>query len=103
MSHPHKKSHPRPLITFTIPSIYPDDSPKNPTLLNCKLYHPTQIPDFHTSPIDAIDAQRRRRIKCAIISHPYAPLGGSQDDAVVIAVVEKLVVEGFIVGTFNFR
>ena len=38
-----------------------------------------------------------------MIAHPYAPLGGSYDDAVVLSVTETLVNEGHIVMTFNFR
>ena len=39
----------------------------------------------------------------AIVAHPYTPLGGSYDDAVVLAAVAEILKAGFVVGTFNFR
>ena len=71
-----------PQYAFSIPSIE-DDTP-----LDCRLYYQTRggLPT-----------------KGAVIAHPYAPLGGSYDDAVVLAVVETLVGLGYAVGTFNFR
>ena len=41
--------------------------------------------------------------KGAIIAHPYAPMGGCQDDPIVLCMVESLVSQNFVVGTFNFR
>ena len=42
-------------------------------------------------------------IKAAIIAHPYAPLGGNQDDYVVRSVRDNLLGKDFFVCTFNFR
>ncbi|KAK3071658.1 hypothetical protein LTR53_008258 [Teratosphaeriaceae sp. CCFEE 6253] len=74
---------------FTLPSIADD------TTLDCRLYYPTNF------------GQRLRRrhgdVRGAVFAHPYAPLGGSYDDPVVMTVVEALVAEGWVVGTFNFR
>lgn len=75
--------NPVPAFTFTLPSVQDD------TTLDCRLYLP------HA---DAYKAGRG-----AVIAHPYAPLGGSYDDAVVITVAEKLLSLGWIVATFNFR
>lgn len=80
---------PNPLYAFTLPSI-DDDTP-----LACRIYHPKnlrlEIPDSQAD------------LRGAVIAHPYAPLGGSYDDAVVLSVTETLVNEGHIVMTFNFR
>jgi len=77
-------SLPKPCYTFTIPSIH-DNTP-----LDCRLYHPT----FN---------QRKTVVSAAIVAHPYAPLGGSQDDPVVSIIGSVLLKHGFVVGTFNFR
>jgi alpha/beta superfamily hydrolase len=39
----------------------------------------------------------------AIVAHPYAPLGGSYDDAVVDMAASIILKQDFVVGTFNFR
>ena len=77
-------SLPKPSYTFTIPSI------QDNTLLDCRVYHPT----FN---------QRKMVVSAAIVAHPYAPLGGSQDDPVVSIIGSVLLKHGFVVGTFNFR
>jgi alpha/beta superfamily hydrolase len=41
--------------------------------------------------------------KLAVFAHPYAPLGGSYDDHVVLSVVKLLLREGWVVASFNFR
>ncbi|KAK6003313.1 hypothetical protein QM012_001158 [Aureobasidium pullulans] len=78
-----------PAYCFTIPSV------GDGTLLDCRIYHPVSLQD-------AQSAQRYMR-KAALIAHPYAPLGGSMDDAVVTMVVDQLLDLDFVVGTFNFR
>ena len=75
-----------PIYASSIPSIA-DDLP-----LKFRIYHPKNLgPKGNFQP------------RGAIIAHPYAPLGGCFDDAVVLAATEKLLEQGFIVGTFNFR
>ena len=80
---------PDPIFTFTIPSIH-DEIP-----LDCRVYNPphsvlsSESPAWHP--------------QGAIIAHPYPPLGGSYDDAVVLSIAAEILKEGFVVGTFNFR
>ena len=81
-----------PAWSFTIPSLA-DDTP-----LDCRIYHP---PHFEAVLANAVENGHATR--GAIIAHPYAPLGGNYDDAVVLALVKCLLREGFVVGTFNFR
>lgn len=71
--------------SFTIPSLQ-DDTP-----LDCRIYHPENL------------GNTDHELSGAIIAHPYAPLGGSQDDHVVLALTECLLEAGHIVVTFNFR
>ncbi|KAH0362244.1 hypothetical protein KCU65_g8179, partial [Aureobasidium melanogenum] len=78
-----------PVYCFTIPSV------NDGTLLDCRIYHPVSLQEPQS-------AQRHTR-KAALIAHPYAPLGGSMDDAVVTTVVDQLLDLDFVVGTFNFR
>ncbi|RMY77415.1 hypothetical protein D0863_01302 [Hortaea werneckii] len=80
---------PHPVYAFTLPSLN-DDTP-----LACRIYHPGNL-----SP-GTLGSQTE--LRGAVIAHPYAPLGGCYDDAVVLSVTEKLVNEGYIVMTFNFR
>lgn len=77
-----------PAYSFTIPSIEDD------TVLDCRLFHPELL---------LLDPEKSSSIKGAIIAHPYAPLGGSQDNPVVQAIVGTLVQRDYIVSTFNFR
>ena len=80
---------PDPALTFTIPSIH------DGTALDCRLYHPASLqPNPHAPPWKG---------HAAILAHPYAPMGGSYDDPVVEAVAAKLLRQGYIVATFNFR
>ncbi|GAB7358439.1 hypothetical protein MBLNU230_g2505t1 [Neophaeotheca triangularis] len=83
---------PVPSLAFTIPSI-DDDTP-----LDCRLYHPGQLTSAPGPVLQADDAP-----KAAIIAHPYAPLGGSFDDAVVLSLADTLLKNGLVVVTFNFR
>lgn len=80
-----------PAYQFTIPSLA-DGLP-----LDCRLYHPRSFGD------DLFIASKPWMKKGAIVAHPYAPLGGCQDDPVVMAVVEQLLEMDLVVLTFNFR
>ncbi|KAK1057514.1 hypothetical protein LTR12_011457 [Friedmanniomyces endolithicus] len=81
---------PEPAYSFTIPSVEDD------TTLECRIYHPANLGKtlLHHS---------TNSLKGAIFAHPYAPLGGSYDDPVVLPVAAMLVEMGYVVGTFNFR
>jgi hypothetical protein len=81
-----------PAWSFTIPSLA-DDTP-----LDCRIYHPP-----HFEAVLANAAENGHPTRGAVIAHPYAPLGGNYDDAVVLTLVKCLLREGFVVGTFNFR
>lgn len=81
---------PEPALSFTIPSIHDDV-----TTLECRVYHPQAL-----TPNPRAPPWRRH---AAIVAHPYAPLGGCYDDAVVETVAGVLLRQGFVVGTFNFR
>ncbi|RDW87489.1 hypothetical protein BP5796_03183 [Coleophoma crateriformis] len=83
---------PPPTIVFTIPSIHDD------TVLDCRVYHPLRL---NPSTVSQVSAPWEK--KAAIVAHPYAPLGGCYDDAVVDIVASTILKQGFIVGTFNFR
>ncbi|PHH75086.1 hypothetical protein CDD80_2637 [Ophiocordyceps camponoti-rufipedis] len=72
---------PQPTVCLTIPSLH------DGTTLDCRLYHPIAWWSGNA----------------AIMAHPYAPMGGCYDDAVVEAIVAQLLEAGFLVGTFNFR
>ncbi|KAF2223725.1 hypothetical protein BDZ85DRAFT_318937 [Elsinoe ampelina] len=113
-SHHH---HPRPLINFTIPSIHDD------VVLTCRIYHPSSSASHLSSnpsaapspspsasslvspatPLPGPPRSLPSPIKAAIIAHPYAPLGGTYDDPIVLACAETLLGQGYIVATFNFR
>lgn len=82
---------PRPSLTLTIPSINDD------TVLDCRIYTPPNL-------LAKLKSESREwRKKSAIVAHPYAPLGGCQDDPIVDVVVSCLLEDDFFVGTFNFR
>ncbi|KAK6613834.1 putative acid phosphatase [Botrytis cinerea] len=82
---------PPPTLSFTIPSVHDNLS------LECRIYHPSSL--VPTSISQALPWRK----KAAIVAHPYAPLGGSYDDAVVGLVASTILNNGFVVGTFNFR
>lgn len=82
---------PPPTLSFTIPSVHDNSS------LECRIYHPSCLAPTNASQISPW------RKKAAIVAHPYAPLGGSYDDAVVDLVASTILKEAFVVGTFNFR
>ncbi|CAK1354463.1 unnamed protein product [Cercospora beticola] len=75
--------------SFTIPSAHDD------TNLECRIYHPRNLQDL------LISNDSKPRI--AIVAHPYAPLGGTYDDPVVLSLAECLLRESYITVTFNFR
>ncbi|KAL9102813.1 MAG: hypothetical protein Q9163_002091 [Psora crenata] len=83
---------PQPSFTFTIPSIHGGAE------LDCRIYNPPN-PAFSLDNSPAI----RGGLGGAIVAHPYAPLGGCYDDSVVLSLVEKLLKQKLVVGTFNFR
>lgn len=84
---------PDPSFKFTIPSVHDD------TAISCRVYHaPTTLDNGGDGSGTAPTAK-----KGAIVAHPYAPLGGCYDDAVVTSLAAEMLKEGFIVGTFNFR
>lgn len=85
-------AEPNPEYSFSLPSLA-DDTP-----LKCRVYHPGDLENRLGSVNSSGDP-----IKGAVIAHPYAPLGGSYDDAVVLSTTETLLSQGYVVGTFNFR
>lgn len=80
---------PEPALSITIPSIQDD------AVLECRIYHPLSLSATPHAP--------PWRKHAAIVAHPYAPLGGCFDDAVVETISAVLLRQGFLVGTFNFR
>ena len=82
---------PKPTFSLTIPSILDD------TVLDCRIYHPKKF-----SNNTAVDEKSWRK-KGGILAHPYAPLGGDQDDPVVAIGGLEILRAGFVLGTFNFR
>jgi len=80
---------PDPTFTFTIPSIHDD------VILDCRVYNP---------PHSVLSSEESAwNPRGAIVAHPYAPMGGSFDDGVVLSAAAEILQEGFVVGTFNFR
>src|ERR1700753_1754318 len=91
---PRRSSRPQPAVTYSMPSSY-DGTP-----IDGRIYHPlSPTPDTK----DEKDLRSELGRKVAVVAHPYAPLGGSWDDPVVMTVVKALLGKGFVVGTFNFR
>lgn len=76
----------KPLSEFFIPSVH------DGTRLSCRIYQ-----------LDGINHQEPPAIKVAIVAHPYASLGGNNDDPVVASITAELVQKGYIVLTLNFR
>ena len=70
--------------SFTLPSVEDD------TTLECRIYY-RNLTSTHTG------------VKGAVLAHPYTPLGGCYDDAVILSITETLLEQGYIVSTFNFR
>ncbi|KAI2782501.1 Alpha/Beta hydrolase protein [Daldinia loculata] len=82
---------PRPNLSFTLPSIHDNNK------LDCRIYHPVHS----NQPLTPFDPSWPRH--AAVVAHPYAPLGGSYDDPIVLLVTNTLLHLGFVVATFNFR
>ena len=82
---------PHPSFAFRIPSV--DDD----TDLECRIYNP------HISAFISANGRSGWQTRGAIIAHPYAPLGGCYDDPVVLSLVEEILKQDFVVGTFNLR
>ncbi|RDA91885.1 hypothetical protein CP533_0381 [Ophiocordyceps camponoti-saundersi (nom. inval.)] len=91
----HGGRRPTPTLSLTIPSLH-DGTP-----LDCRLYHPVSLQDGSASSSDTRGSPWRG--DAAVVAHPYAPMGGCYDDAIVEAIVVQLLDAGFLVGTFNFR
>ncbi|RYO90741.1 hypothetical protein DL763_005210 [Monosporascus cannonballus] len=99
---------PSPTLSFTLPSIHDD------TRLDCRIYHPeclsNQIYAATSSRTDTEETANEAppppppwRKHAAVVSHPYAPMGGCYDDPIVDVVAGTLLKVGFMVATFNFR
>ncbi|KAI9840742.1 MAG: hypothetical protein M1838_003926 [Thelocarpon superellum] len=82
---------PDPAFSLSIPSLHDD------TTLTGRVYHPAALYESYGQ--DGVEWAPRG----AILAHPYAPLGGNQDNPVVLMAAEELLLQGFVVGTFNFR
>ncbi|KAF2763998.1 hypothetical protein EJ03DRAFT_332247 [Teratosphaeria nubilosa] len=80
---------PKAAYSFTLPSIEDD------TVLDCRIYHPADL--------ESMIFDTEQLVKGAVVAHPYAPLGGSYDDPVVLTVAQTLLDQGLVVATFNFR
>lgn len=80
-------SLPKPNCSFAIPSIHDDIE------LECRIYYPRRTERNH--PVFGKGF--------AVVAHPYAPLGGCYDDPVVAAVGGVLLLQGYVLMTFNFR
>ncbi|EED16261.1 conserved hypothetical protein [Talaromyces stipitatus ATCC 10500] len=76
----------KPLHEFFIPSVY------DGTRLSCRIYQ-----------LEDVNYQEQPAIKAAVVAHPYASLGGNNDDPVVALITAELVRKGYIVLTLNFR
>lgn len=89
---------PQPTYEFFIPSIYDD------TALACRVYcvH-DQSPEGRRVPGAQRAVAHPWTAKGAVVAHNYTGLGGSQDNIIVLTVVEELLRAGFMVGTFNLR
>ncbi|UNI24865.1 hypothetical protein JDV02_010584 [Purpureocillium takamizusanense] len=81
---------PEPALSLTIPSLH-DGTP-----LDCRVYHPASLAAGNPRA-----APWKRH--AALLAHPYAPLGGSYDDGMVETLAGRLLREGYLVTTFNFR
>ncbi|EWC44469.1 hypothetical protein DRE_06737 [Drechslerella stenobrocha 248] len=88
-NHSSEGRHPSPVLTLMVPTGSHDLN------VEARIYHPAEFPADYGR-----DARARR--KAAVVAHPYASLGGSWDDPVVLALVGVLTGRGWIVATFNF-
>ena len=79
----------QPTFDFAFPSIH------DGILLGGRIYSP---------PHSILTSERSKWApRAAIVAHPYAPMGGSYDDNVVLTITETLLKQNLVVGTFNFR
>jgi len=78
-----------PTYSFSLRSVH--DGCK----LQCRLYLPGGVGN--------IDTAQSWPVRGVILAHPYAPLGGTYDDAVISFLGGELLNQGYVVGTFNFR
>lgn len=81
---------PEPALSFTIPSLH------DGTSLDCRVYHPASLAAANTK------APPWKK-HAAVVAHPYAPMGGTYDDAILESIAARLLRAGYLVGTFNFR
>lgn len=79
-----------PILTLIIPV----PSYHNHTI-EARVYHPPEFPQHY-----GISQNTPR--KAAVVAHPYASLGGTWDDPVVLSLVALLTRKGWVVATFNF-
>ncbi|KAI0390602.1 Alpha/Beta hydrolase protein [Xylariaceae sp. FL0594] len=95
-----------PSFSFALPSVH------DGARLQCRVYHPPCLSLFSEQQDETcLDAKEkgtgngsgRWRGHAAVVAHPYAPLGGCYDDAVVDVLAGTLLGLGFVVATFNFR
>lgn len=75
----------KPTHEFYMPSLY------DGVRLSSRIYHPNE------------NNLQQPTIKGAILAHPYATLGGNNDDPVVCSTAAELVRKGYVVLTLNFR
>ncbi|KAI2792339.1 hypothetical protein POX_b02376 [Penicillium oxalicum] len=78
-------------LAFNLPSVH------DHCQLECRLRLPSSLRSKDLGQHSTLG------IRGAIIAHPYAPLGGSYDDAVVDFLSSELLQAGYVVTTFNFR
>ena len=83
--------HAQLAYTFTIPSLQDDLD------LECRIYNPPYSILAHTG------KNPTWQPRGAIIAHPYAPLGGCYDDPIVLSLVQEILKQNYVVGTFNLR
>ncbi|KAF3162540.1 hypothetical protein TWF788_001992 [Orbilia oligospora] len=81
---------PSPILTL----ILPIPSHHSHTI-EARVYHPSEFPQNY-----GLTPSTPR--KAAVIAHPYASLGGTWDDPVVLSLVALLTRKGWVVATFNF-
>ncbi|KAK6333066.1 hypothetical protein TWF718_010890 [Orbilia javanica] len=81
---------PSPVLTLVIPV------PSHHThTIEARVYHPPEFPQNY-----GLSQNTPRKV--AVVAHPYASLGGTWDDPVVLSLVALLARKGYVVATFNF-
>lgn len=76
----------KPTHEFFIHSVH------DGTRLSCRIYM-----------LDSANTPEKPVLKAAVVAHPYAPLGGNNEDVVVASITAELVLQGYIVLALNFR